>query len=63
LADGEQVFQGMIRDGDVRTWQANTELTVRVGRPSVLTVYVNGQPVATRIKPGRQVWEETFAVP
>lgn len=60
LADGQQVFQGMIQEGDVRTWRANSELTVRVGRPSVVTVYVNGQPVATRLRPGRQVWEETF---
>lgn len=60
LADGVQVFQGLIQDGDVRRWRANTELTVRVGRPSAVTVYVNGQTVATRPKPGRQVWEETF---
>lgn len=58
IADGEQVFQGLVEAGDVRTWHAERSLTVRVGNVPAVQVLVNGEVVQPKTR-GR-VWEETF---
>ncbi len=56
-ADGEQIFQGFVNDGDVRVWRARKSLTLRVGNSPVVRVLVNGQPLRP---PADRVWERTF---
>ncbi len=58
LADGEQVFQGLINEGDVKVWRARERLTVRVGNTAAISLRVNGQVVQP--DPRRRVWEQTF---
>ncbi|MDR7450245.1 MAG: DUF4115 domain-containing protein [Armatimonadota bacterium] len=60
-ADGERLFQGIIREGDVRRWHARRQLTVRVGNAPAVQVRVNGRPFLP--PPRRQVWEQTFKAP
>lgn len=60
-ADGERVFQGFVRSGDVRSWRAQRRLTIRVGNTPAVQVLVNGQPVQP--KTPRRVWEQTFTAP
>lgn len=61
IADGTRVFEGFVRDGEVRTWRARGRLTVRVGNITAVALTVNGQPVHPSTR-GR-VWEQTFTVP
>lgn len=60
-ADGERVFVGFIRTGEVRTWGAQRSLTIRVGNAPVVQVLINGRLVQPR-SPNR-VWEQTFTAP
>lgn len=57
-ADGERVFQGLLHEGEVRTWQAKRRLTIRVGNSPVVQVMVNGRRVPGPA--GKRVWEQTF---
>lgn len=57
-ADGERVFQGLMHEGETRTWQARRRLTIRVGNSPAVQVTVNGQRVAPPA--GKRVWEQTF---
>jgi len=61
LADGDEVFQGFVRQGDVKVWRAQERLTVRVGNTTAVSLQVNGQ-VVTPVA-GRRVWEQTFTPP
>ncbi len=61
VVDGEEVFQGLVNAGDVKTWQARDRLTVRVGNTPAISVHVNGQLI--QLDPQRPVWEETFTAP
>lgn|SRR5574341_77317 len=60
-ADGERVFQGLLHEGEARTWQAKRRLTIRVGNSPVVQVMVNGQRVPAPA--GKRVWEQTFTKP
>lgn len=60
-ADGERVFQGLLHEGDRRTWQARRRLTIRVGNSPVVDVTVNGRRITGPA--GRRVWEQTFTTP
>jgi cytoskeleton protein RodZ len=57
-ADGERVFQGLLHDGETRTWQAKRRLTIRVGNSPMVQVIVNGRRVPGPA--GKRVWEQTF---
>ena len=57
-ADGERVFQGLLHEGDARTWQAKRRLIIRVGNSPAVQVTVNGRRVASPA--GRRVWEQAF---
>jgi len=61
VADGQEVFQGLVPAGETRTWQADRTLTIRVGNSPGVQVLVNGEAYRPRT-PGR-VWEETFRAP
>lgn len=61
VADGERVFQGLLKAGDVRAWSAQSTLTVRIGNAPAVSVQVNGEPVQPPA--GRRVWERTFTAP
>jgi cytoskeletal protein RodZ len=60
-ADGERVFQGLLHEGETRTWQAKRRLTIRVGNSPVVQVAVNGRRVPGPV--GKRVWEQTFTKP
>lgn len=62
IADGTRVFEGFVREGDRYTWRAIARLTLRVGKPSVVDILVNGQPVQPKAR-RKRVWEETFTPP
>ncbi len=59
LADGTRLFEGFVNAGEVRTWTARKQLTVRVGKTPVVALVVNGRPVTPPATPD-QVWEGTF---
>ncbi|MGH2398878.1 MAG: DUF4115 domain-containing protein, partial [bacterium] len=61
VADGAEVFQGLLVPGDVRTWRAERSITIRVGNSDGVQVLVNGR-VFQPSTPGR-VWEETIEAP
>lgn len=58
VADGAEVFQGILEGGAVRTWRAERSLTIRVGNSEAVQVLVNGKELQPNT-PGR-VWEETI---
>jgi len=60
-ADGERVFQGLLHEGETRTWQGKRRLTIRVGNSPVVQVTVNGRRVPAPA--GKRVWEQTFTKP
>jgi len=59
VADGVTVFEGFLSAGDLQTWEAQRQLTVRVGNASALSLTVNGRPVGRLGNPG-DVVDETF---
>jgi len=59
VADGVTVFEGFLSAGDLETWQAQHQLTMRIGNASALSVTVNGRPVGRLGNPG-DVVDETF---
>ncbi len=61
LADDEEIFQGLVHEGEVKVWRARERLTVRVGDTTAVSLQVNGQPVLSDVR--RRVWEETFTAP
>ncbi len=58
LADGEEAFQGLIREGDVKVWRARERLTIRVGNTAAVSLRANGQIV--QLDARKRVWEQTF---
>lgn len=56
-SDGRRSFEGMLHNGDLRTW-SGTQITVRVGNAPVVAVEVNGRRVP--IPAGLRVWQQTF---
>lgn len=58
LADDQEIFQGLVHEGEVKVWRARERLTVRVGDTTAVSLRVNGQPVLSDVR--RRVWEETF---
>lgn len=61
LADDQEIFQGLVHEGEVKVWRARERLTVRVGDTTAVSLQVNGQPVLSDVR--RRVWEETFTAP
>jgi hypothetical protein len=61
VADGVEVFQGLVQAGDAPTWHARQRLTVRVGNVDVVALRVNGQLVQPQTQ--GKVWEGTFTAP
>ncbi len=43
IADGRALFEGLLRDGDSRRWQAQRTLMLRVGNGAAVSGTVNGQ--------------------
>jgi len=60
VADGKTKFEGVLQEGDQRTWEANQELTVRAGNAGSVLVAVNDQK-AKKLGPPGEVQEVTFA--
>ncbi len=60
IADGTRLFEGFVKDGEVHTWTARRQLTVRVGNIPVVALTVNGQPLTRPTT--SPVWEGTFTV-
>jgi cytoskeletal protein RodZ len=60
-ADGTRVFQGLMHEGEARSWQGRRRLTIRVGNAPAVQVAVNGRRV--HAPPGKRVWEQTFTKP
>jgi len=52
VADGVTVFEGFLSAGDHQVWQANHQLSLRVGNASAVTVTVDGQSVGRLGNPG-----------
>ncbi|GAB4274184.1 MAG: hypothetical protein Kow0056_02180 [Coriobacteriia bacterium] len=45
IVDGEKVYEGTLSGGESRTWEVSDLASVRIGRPSVVTITRDGQPV------------------
>jgi hypothetical protein len=43
--DGEKVYEGIIDGGESRTWTVADLASVRIGRPSVVSISRDGEPV------------------
>jgi cytoskeletal protein RodZ len=59
-ADGKTKFEGVLQEGDQRTWEANQELTVRAENAGSVLVAVNDQK-AKKLGPPGAAQEVTFA--
>jgi cytoskeletal protein RodZ len=59
VADGKTQFEGILRQGTQRRWQADKELTVRAGNAGGVYVIVNQEQAKQLGKPG-QVEEVTY---
>lgn len=59
LVDGETEFEGILTQGEERTWEGTETVTLRIGRPSSVEVLKNGEAVdLTLVSQG--VFEKTF---
>jgi len=63
VADGVTVFEGFLSAGDHQVWQANHQLSLRVGNASAVTLTVNGQSVGRLGNPGDVVDRVFTAAP
>ncbi|WP_322797942.1 helix-turn-helix domain-containing protein [Thermoflexus sp.] len=43
-ADGQMVYQGLLRPGEARTWEARSSLELDTGNAAALQVRLNGRP-------------------
>ncbi len=59
IADREKVFEGFLKSGEMGSWEASEEITIRVGNAGGVAVSVNGSTFTPMGKPG-QVVEQTF---
>lgn len=46
LADGQVVYQGLLRPGETRTWEARSVIGLETGNAAALQVRLNGRPEA-----------------
>jgi cytoskeletal protein RodZ len=60
VADGKEVFSGVIRGNSIRTWTANRSLVVRVGRPGVVTAKLGDRSLGTLGPKDAPVFRRTF---
>lgn len=58
VADGNRLFEGFVDNGEVHTWTASKQMTVRVGNLPAVAMTVNGQALAPKSQD--LVWEGTF---
>jgi hypothetical protein len=59
LVDGEPEFEGILTQGEERTWEGTETVSLRIGRPSSVEVFKNGQAVLlSSVSQG--IYEETF---
>ncbi len=54
-ADGQRVFQGFVRAGDVRTWTAERELLIRIGNAGAVELTANGRLLGVLGEPSEVV--------
>ncbi len=59
VADGVTVYEGFLSPGDRQGWQANHQLTLKVGNAGAVEVTVNGRPLGRLGNPG-DVVDRTF---
>jgi cytoskeletal protein RodZ len=59
VGDGRALFEGVIRDGETRQWQARRTLAIRVGNGGAVSGTINGQPLGVFGGSG-QVVNRTF---
>lgn len=55
IADGERLFQGILQEGEARTWAAERELTIRIGNASAVDLTLNGRSLGALGRPGEVV--------
>jgi cytoskeletal protein RodZ len=58
VSDGNRLFEGFVDNGEVHTWTASKQMTVRVGNLPAVAMTLNGQALAP--KSLDLVWEGTF---
>ncbi|HVH32091.1 MAG TPA: DUF4115 domain-containing protein, partial [bacterium] len=61
VADGTEVFQGLVQAGDAPVWRAQQRLTIRVGNMDAVTLRVNGQ--LQHPERHGKVWDGVFTAP
>ncbi len=59
LVDGENEFEGILTQGEERTWEGTETVTLRIGRPSSVEVSKNGEKVELS-SASQGIFEETF---
>jgi hypothetical protein len=62
VADGRRVFEGFLRAGEQREWEATSTLQVVIGNAGGVRVQVNGQDLGFLGAPG-EVVRRTFTPP
>ncbi len=58
-ADGQVVYQGLLRPGETRTWEARSSLQLETGNAAALQVRLNGRsegPLGGRGEIARRTW-------
>jgi hypothetical protein len=59
MVDGKQAYEGVLSEGDQRTWEANEAVSVRAGNAGGVMVKVNNKPAVPMGNPGA-VEEATY---
>jgi cytoskeletal protein RodZ len=52
LADGREIFEGVLKQGDIATWEAKTTMEITLGNAGGVELTVNGQPQGALGKSG-----------
>ncbi len=53
IVDGKNQFEGILKKGETRTWQAQKSLNVRSGNAGAVMLTYNNQPIGPMGKPGQ----------
>lgn len=59
MADGKEIYQGTVKAGDTLSWEAEKNITVKLGNAGAAELTYNGQP-AGKLGENGEVVEKTF---
>ena len=55
IADGKEVYEGVLKSGDSRTWEADSTIAVKFGNAGATEITHNGRSIGKLGAPGEVV--------